>query len=56
MEFTIRQATLDDCPAIEKLVALSVRGLSTEEYTPGLTIEFVPMKKMLKVYDNSEQR
>ena len=34
MEFMIRKATLDDCPAIEKLVALSARGLSTEEYTP----------------------
>jgi len=33
MEYTIRKAALDDCPAIEKLVALSARGLSAEEYT-----------------------
>jgi GNAT superfamily N-acetyltransferase len=34
MEYTIRKATLDDCSEIEELVALSARGLSTDEYTP----------------------
>lgn len=32
MSFKIRKAKLDDVPAIEKLIAESVRGLSTEDY------------------------
>ena len=33
MNYTIRKATLDDCPGIENLIALSARGLSAEDYT-----------------------
>ncbi|HEY8562136.1 MAG TPA: GNAT family N-acetyltransferase [Pyrinomonadaceae bacterium] len=32
MNFTIRKATFDDQPAIEKLIADSVRGLSRDDY------------------------
>jgi GNAT superfamily N-acetyltransferase len=34
MEYKIRKAELNDCPAIEKLIALSARGLSAQDYTP----------------------
>jgi N-acetylglutamate synthase-like GNAT family acetyltransferase len=34
MEYTIRKAKMNDCPAIEKLIALSARGLSAQDYTP----------------------
>jgi GNAT superfamily N-acetyltransferase len=33
MSFTLRRATLDDRPALEELIAESVRGLSREDYT-----------------------
>jgi GNAT superfamily N-acetyltransferase len=34
MEYTIRKAKLNDCASIEKLIALSARGLSAQDYTP----------------------
>lgn len=34
MQYTIRKANLDDCSNIEKLIALSARELSTQDYTP----------------------
>ena len=34
MEYLIRKATLNDCPTIEKLIALSARELSAQDYTP----------------------
>jgi N-acetylglutamate synthase-like GNAT family acetyltransferase len=34
MEYLIRKAALNDCPTIEKLIALSARGLSAQDYTP----------------------
>lgn len=33
MEYSIRKARLDDCPNIEKLIALSARALSNQDYT-----------------------
>ena len=33
MEYLIRKATLNDCPTIEKLIALSARELSAQDYT-----------------------
>jgi GNAT superfamily N-acetyltransferase len=33
MEYFIRRAKLEDCEKIEKLIALSARGLSMEDYT-----------------------
>ncbi len=33
MDFTLRKATLEDGPAIARLIELSARGLSREEYT-----------------------
>ncbi|RPI77426.1 MAG: GNAT family N-acetyltransferase, partial [Desulfobacteraceae bacterium] len=34
MKYKIRKAELNDCPEIEKLIALSARGLSAQDYTP----------------------
>jgi GNAT superfamily N-acetyltransferase len=34
MEYTIRKAEMNDRPEIEKLIALSARGLSKQDYTP----------------------
>lgn len=34
MQYFIRKANLDDCPNIEKLIALSARELSVQDYTP----------------------
>jgi hypothetical protein len=47
MAITLRKATLDDVPQIEALIAHSARGLSTGDYRPGETIEFIPMRKAL---------
>src|ERR1044072_3482445 len=33
MSFTLRKATLDDRPAIERLIKLSARGLSRAQYS-----------------------
>ena len=33
MEYLIRKANLKDCPAVEKLIAVSARGLSAQDYT-----------------------
>ena len=33
-EYTLRKANLDDCPNIEKLIGLSARELSAQDYTP----------------------
>src|SRR6266478_6900714 len=33
MDYSLRKATLDDRPAIEELIAASVRGLSREDYS-----------------------
>lgn len=44
MEFTLRKATFEDVPEIEKLIAESVRGLSSGDYSPRqieLSIESV---------------
>lgn len=35
MDYVIREATLDDRPAIERLIAASARGLSREDYSDG---------------------
>lgn len=35
MSITLRQATLDDIPALESLIARSARGLSTADYRPA---------------------
>jgi GNAT superfamily N-acetyltransferase len=35
MPVTIRLATFDDIPALNKMIALSVRGLSRDYYTPN---------------------
>ena len=35
MSITLRQATLDDVPALESLIARSARGLSTADYRPA---------------------
>jgi N-acetylglutamate synthase-like GNAT family acetyltransferase len=35
MSVTLRKATLDDVPALQALIARSVRGLSTAEYRPA---------------------
>ena len=35
MSITLRQATLDDVPALQSLIARSARGLSTAEYRPA---------------------
>ncbi len=34
MSFKTRLATFDDVPQLMELIALSVRGLSTDYYTP----------------------
>jgi N-acetylglutamate synthase-like GNAT family acetyltransferase len=34
MTYTLRKATLHDCPAIEKLIAFSARELGTQDYAP----------------------
>jgi N-acetylglutamate synthase-like GNAT family acetyltransferase len=33
MDYSIRQATMEDLPSLEALIALSVRGLSTKDYS-----------------------
>ena len=35
MSITLRQATLDDVPALQSLIARSARGLSTADYRPA---------------------
>ncbi|HTR29610.1 MAG TPA: GNAT family N-acetyltransferase [Puia sp.] len=35
MAFTIREATADDIPALHLLIALSVRGLQKDDYSPA---------------------
>src|ERR1700730_18769318 len=35
MTITLRNATLDDVPALQSLIARSARGLSTAEYRPA---------------------
>jgi N-acetylglutamate synthase-like GNAT family acetyltransferase len=34
MSFTLRKATVEDVPQIEELIAESVRGLSSDDYSP----------------------
>ena len=37
MNFFIRKASLEDCPAIELLIVLSARTLNVVDYTPEQT-------------------